>query len=254
MRCQPVLFSAAKLGSSMKKLILLIASVFWCVSAGAQLVADNDDVLRDLFENQLGLAVSEINPAAMPGLREVITSQGVFYATPDGQYLLRGLMYNLTEGLVNETEKTMTRVRLAGVASFADSKLIFPAKDEKYKITVFTDTTCTYCRRMHSQIDEYNDLGITVEYMAFPRYGTEHPSFNELESIWCADKPQEAMTKGMAGQKVKPKQCDNRLAEQYAFAQSVGVNSTPAIIAKDGSLMPGYLPPKQLLQTLQKIK
>lgn len=42
----------------------------------------------------------------------------------------------------------------------------FKAPNEKYAITVFTDITCGYCVRLHSQIKEYNDLGITVRYLA----------------------------------------------------------------------------------------
>lgn len=49
----------------------------------------------------------------------------------------------------------------------------YKAANEKYVVTVFTDITCGYCVRLHSQMKEYNDLGITVRYMAFPRQGSE---------------------------------------------------------------------------------
>ena len=55
-------------------------------------------------------------------------------------------------------------------------------KDEKYKVTVFTDTSCGYCRKLHSQMQGYNDLGITVQYLAFPRSGITGPTFKELTS------------------------------------------------------------------------
>ena len=52
--------------------------------------------------------------------------------------------------------------------------LVFAPKEAaKYTITVFTDIDCGYCRRLHSQIAEYNRLGIRVRYMFFPRSGPD---------------------------------------------------------------------------------
>ena len=45
--------------------------------------------------------------------------------------------------------------------------IIYPAKNEKYVVTVFMDITCHYCHILHQQVKEYNDLGITVRYLAF---------------------------------------------------------------------------------------
>ncbi len=41
--------------------------------------------------------------------------------------------------------------------------------EEKHVITVFTDITCGYCHKLHEQMADYNALGITVRYLAFPR-------------------------------------------------------------------------------------
>ena len=38
-------------------------------------------------------------------------------------------------------------------------------------ITVFTDMDCQWCQRLHSQIAEYNRLGVKVRYMSWPRSG-----------------------------------------------------------------------------------
>ncbi|MFL9802075.1 thioredoxin fold domain-containing protein [Vibrio cyclitrophicus] len=39
------------------------------------------------------------------------------------------------------------------------------AKNEKHVVTIFTDVDCGYCRKLHQQMDDYNDLGITVRYL-----------------------------------------------------------------------------------------
>ena len=150
----------------------------------------------------------------------------------------------------NETEEALVGVRKEGLARFNDDVIEFKAKDEKYAITIFTDITCGYCRKLHNQIEEYNAMGITVRYLAFPRGGLGSKSHDDLVSIWCATDPQAAMTNAKAGGAVSAKECETSVAEQFAFAQQVGISATPSIIMEDGTLEPGYRPPEQLLQLL----
>nr|WP_223825594.1 thioredoxin fold domain-containing protein [Candidatus Enterovibrio luxaltus] len=46
--------------------------------------------------------------------------------------------------------------------------IVYPAKDEKYIINIFTNTICGYCMKLHRDMRQYNDLDITVNYRAFP--------------------------------------------------------------------------------------
>ncbi len=49
--------------------------------------------------------------------------------------------------------------------------IVYKAAQEKYIITVFTDITCDYCHKLHEQMKDYNNLGITIRYLAFSRQG-----------------------------------------------------------------------------------
>ncbi|STY61469.1 Thiol:disulfide interchange protein DsbC precursor [Mannheimia haemolytica] len=60
---------------------------------------------------------------------------------------------------------------LAELNSYTNEMIVYPAKNEKHVITVFMDITCHYCHLLHTKIKEYNDLGITIRYLAFPRGG-----------------------------------------------------------------------------------
>ena len=42
--------------------------------------------------------------------------------------------------------------------------IVYKAPKEQHVITVFTDITCGYCRKLHEQMADYNALGITVRY------------------------------------------------------------------------------------------
>ena len=68
--------------------------------------------------------------------------------------------------------------------------LVFSPKSPKYTITVFTDIDCGYCRRLHSQIAEYNRLGIRVRYLFYPRSGPDTESWHKAEAVWCVAESQ----------------------------------------------------------------
>jgi thiol:disulfide interchange protein DsbC len=115
---------------------------------------------------------------------------------------------------------------------------------------VFTDTTCGYCRKLHNEMADYNDLGITVQYLAFPRGGIRSGSFDNLQNVWCADDKKAAMTAFKSGSSVNSKSCSTKVAQHYDFGQAVGVTGTPAIILNDGTMIPGYQPAKRLIEVL----
>ncbi len=202
---------------------------------------------------KLGLTATSVKQSKVGGLLEVVTDRGLFYITENGQYLVHGKMFDIKDDIVNETENSLTKVRVAGVQEFKDSMITFPAKNEQHRVTVFTDTTCGYCRKMHSQMQAYNDLGITVQYLAFPRSGVQGPTFKELNAIWCADNQQQSLTKAKNGERMdlaKVKSCQAPIAEHYALGMKVGVNGTPSIVLENGTMLPGYQDPEQLKQVL----
>jgi thiol:disulfide interchange protein DsbC len=229
-------------------LIFLLGS--GCVSAQQ---AVNYEQVKAKLQRDLGMQVSSVGDAPFEGLLQVLTDKGLFYASVDGKYFLQARIYNLDEGMRNETERALTDIRLSGLNQFDDSLIEFKAKNEKYVVTVFTDITCGYCRKLHKEMDEYNDLGITVRYLAFPRAGIDSQSYQDMVSVWCAANPHEAMTNAKNGGAVAGKACETKIAQQYAFGQKIGVNGTPNIVMPDGSVIPGYQPPAQLEQALKAL-
>ncbi|MFQ3189429.1 MAG: thiol:disulfide interchange protein DsbC [Paraglaciecola sp.] len=201
----------------------------------------------------LGMQISSIGDAPVTGLLQVMTEKGLFYTSQDGKYLLQARIYDIEEGMRNVTEDTLGSLRLGGLVEFKDAVIEYKADKEKYVVNIFTDITCGYCRKLHNEMAEYNDLGITVRYLAFPRGGLNSSSYSDMVSVWCADNKQEAMDNAKAGGTVASKNCETKVAEQYAFGQKIGVNGTPNIIMPDGSVIPGYQPPKQLEEALKAI-
>ena len=212
--------------------------------------AADEAAIRDKLTSMLGLDVETIADSPVSGLVQVSTTRGLFYVSENGQYLLQARVFNIDEEMRNETELALSGLRKDGVKQMKSSSITFKAENEKYEISVFTDITCGYCRKFHNEIDELNDAGITVHYLAFPRSGLNSQNYDDMVSVWCAKDPQKALTKAKAGSDVASASCKNKVAEQYMLGQKLGVNGTPNIVLPDGSLIPGYQPAKMLAKAL----
>lgn len=215
---------------------------------------DKDAITKVLQTYQLN--ISSIEPSPINDLFEVVTDKGVVYATPKGDYFIYGqLFYTSEKGSVNLTERAQAKRNLAlfEEADVEKELIIFPAKDEKYVITVFTDTTCGYCKKLHSEMKEYNDLGITIRYLAFPRSGERSPNIGQMSAIWCSVDKVNSMNLAKVDKfdEVSEK-CTDVIRRHMKLGEAMGVSGTPAILLKDGTMLSGYMPAKQLLSVLEK--
>jgi thiol:disulfide interchange protein DsbC len=234
-------------------MITVICGVLFILSGYAMADDDYSAVeakIRALAPQTKSIAISE---TPVDGLLMVQIGGEIVYATADGKYLIQGRMMDL------DTREDLTEAAKAGVrreilASVDPTQQItFAPEDPKYDLMVFTDIDCGYCRKLHSQISEYNDQGIAIHYMSFPRAGIGSPSYDKAVSVWCADDPQTALTHAKLGEDPTPAQCDNPVAEQYQLGRELGVTGTPSLVTTQGMMIPGYVPPEQLRQRLDQL-
>ena len=199
-----------------------------------------------------GLKIEDVTPTPLPGLYEVAVAGRVIYVSADGRYMVRGEIIDL-ERRLNLTELRRKVARVAELANHAEKDMIvFSPEQTKYTVTVFTDVDCGYCAKLHRGMVGYNELGIAVRYMAFPRAGIGSPSYHKMVSVWCADNPQEAIGIAKSRRPVEPKTCDNPVERQFEAGRALGVNGTPTIVLQDGSVVPGYVKPDELLGYLKE--
>ena len=202
-----------------------------------------------------GMSVKGIKQSQVDGLFVVdIGDLQPIYASKDGNFFLYGEMYAIKNGeLLNTTKQEISLNRKAILDSELSEKdfITFAATDEKHVITVFTDVDCGYCRKFHGEIEDYNAQGITVNYVAFPRSGLESESYNKIVSAWCSSDPKGTLTALKEGRDPALKLCqDHPVEDHYLLGQRIGITGTPAIISSSGDLLPGYLPPMELLKKL----
>ncbi|ABL01998.1 thiol-disulfide interchange protein DsbC [Candidatus Ruthia magnifica str. Cm (Calyptogena magnifica)] len=131
-------------------------------------------------------------------------------------------------------------------------KIIYPAKNEKYIIHVFTDVDCPFCKKLHNGMKQMNDLGITVKYLASPLASLHPAAQGKMERIWCADDPVKAMDDYKKNKIIlNLKTCHNPVANQLAISKQLGVNGVPTIFLEDGTHLLGYMTPAILLQKIK---
>lgn len=235
----------------MKKLSLLLllsGLLGWQLAMAEKAIAPE---VLEAIENVIpGMKPDRVSPAPVPGLYELVYGPHIVYVTGDGRFMVRGDVVDLKQR-ENLTETKRKQARLAAVNALGeDSMIVFAPPKADYTVTVFTDIECGYCRRLHQQMEQYNRLGIAIRYLAFPRAGVPSGTYDQMVSVWCADDQQQAMTTAKGGKRVEPKQCTNPVRKHYELGQAVGVRGTPTMILEDGEVLPGYVPPQQLVQML----
>lgn len=226
---------------------LAYSAVLWGLLVTAAGAADDYPAIRKALAAVLPNAQpDQIKPTPLPGLYEVSFGAQLFYISEDGRHLVQGHIMDLATR-TDLTEERQGVLRQEAVAKLGDENMIvFPASKPKHTVTVFTDIDCGYCRKLHEEMKAINELGITVRYMFFPRSGPDTPSYHNAVSVWCAKDRRQALTDAKAGKSVPNKSCENPIKQHMALVEQFGLRGTPAILLEDGSLVPGYVPAKQL--------
>ncbi len=229
------------------------------LAASVAFAADPDQAIRaTLTKLQPDMPIEAIAESPMNGLFQVHLQGGrMLYASADGQFLMQGNLYQIKDGdAVNLTRQAESKGIAKAINDVPLSEMVVfsPKEPAKAHITVFTDTDCGYCQKLHSEVPELNRRGIEVRYVAFPRQGVGSHGYNSLVSVWCAKDRQAAMDKAKSREELPTASCDNPVTKQYELGQMIGVNGTPAIVLGNGELIPGYQPAPQLAEIALKAK
>ncbi len=226
--------------------------------------ADNDKSKYQQAIQQLSnqkVTIESINDTPVKGIKEITLAGGntkeIIYLSEDGQFLFNGQLLNL-KNKKNLTEMAKDSMRLELMSEFRKSHkgIDFLPEQMTDMVTVFTDIDCGVCRKFHENISAFNDAGIGISYLFFPRAGIGSASHQKATNVWCATDQQQALNQAKSGIELEPLMCPNPIETQFNLALSAGVNGTPYMVLSDGTLIRGYMTPNQLKQhlKLKKVK
>ena len=210
--------------------------------------ADEAEIRKNLAERlpQLG-KIDEVTKSPIPGLFEVrANGSEIFYTDPQGNFLLQGdlidtqLKRNLTEERIN---------KLTALA-FAD----LPLKDAftivrgngKRKIAVFEDPNCGYCKRFERDLQQVNN--VTISMFLYPILSAD--SAEKSRNIWCSKDKVKAwmdwMVRDVSPSPALPK-CDaSALMRNVELGKKHKITGTPTLIFVDGTRVPGAINAEQV--------
>jgi len=233
----------------MKKIVKVAAlPLFGLTLSVAQ--ADEDAVKQALTKAMPSVKLESIKPSPINGLYEVTVGGNIIYVSEDGKYLVQGHVVDIA-ARTDLTEEKLGGARKQALDKLGlDKMIVFKPKESKYTVSIFTDIDCGYCRKLHSEIDQYMAEGITIQYLFFPRAGKGSDSYNKAISVWCADDRKAALTAAKKGDTPPAKTCANPIDEHMQLAEQFEVKGTPMIVTGKGTIFPGYLPAKQLAEAL----
>jgi thiol:disulfide interchange protein DsbC len=201
-----------------------------------------------------GTKPEDVRDTPIPGVYEIMRGTDAAYVSADGKYAIAGDLYDLHSN-TDITENQRREMRLKLLSAIPESQMvIFGPQNARHTVTVFTDVDCAYCRKLHSQIADYNRLGIRVRYIFYPRSGPNTESWTKAEEVWCSPNRNEALTRAKLGQPLRAKVCPNTpVAREYELGREFDLQGTPAIILANGDMLPGYVSPVELAQALQTV-
>lgn len=225
-----------------QKLLISALSVFFSANLFA-----NAHLQKQL--EAVGATNVKISDSALPNFKTAVSDQGVVHISDDGRFVIHGQVFELKNGkAIDITNQAL----LSQLEALKDEMIIYPAKNQKHVVTIFMDITCHYCQVLHKKIKEYNELGITIRYLAFPRGGIDTQTAKQMEAIWTAKDRNFALDEAEKGNVPKEVKTPNMVKKHYQLGLQFGVNGTPNIVTREGELIPGFVEPKALLQMLEQ--
>jgi thiol:disulfide interchange protein DsbC len=203
-----------------------------------------------------GAKPEDLRATPVPGIFELSHGTDISYITADAAYVFAGDLYKVakTGDFPNLTEDRRRGLRLNLLSKVPESQmLVFGPANPKHTVSVFTDVDCQYCRQLHSEMADYNKLGVRVRYLFYPRSGPQTESWAKADTVWCSTDRKAAFTRAKQGQKLKLKDCPGSpVAREYQLGQDIGLTGTPGILLESGELLPGYVSPTELLEHLNE--
>ena len=243
----------------MHSTLLFVISLVFSQALMAEMITKTPDNIKTDIEKQLksldpDIPIETIEKSPIASLFTIILKGGhILYSSTDGKYLIRGDMLEINNGTITnltgrihskETAKRLSKIK-------REDMIIFSPKGEtKGIVYAFTDVDCGYCRKLHQEIAEMNELGIELRYIAYPRGGAQTPTYKKMVSAWCANDKKSAMSDLKNGRNIAEKTCKNPVDSQIELGATLGITGTPALFLEDGRSIPGYRPAKEIARMM----
>ena len=218
-------------------------------------LASEEDIINKISKIlPTGLPINFIEESSMPDFYVVnVANNQILYVSKDFKFVLAGEVIALNDGEITSLNDIYENKFIKNIISSikTNESIDFVSSNERFKLKIFTDVSCSYCRLLHSEIDQYLSNGITINYLAFPRDGLDSEVYKDMVSVWCSLDPKDSLNKLKKGKNIESKNCKNPVEEHFRKGSLIGITGTPTIILEDGTKFSGYIPANELIKILE---
>lgn len=205
-----------------------------------------DVVKKRLQEAYPNTPFTEVRPAEISGIYEIVMGRNIAYTDSSGRYFFFGQLMDM------KTQRNLTTER-SGEISRVDLKDLRPEDaiksvkgDGSRVLYVFADPNCGYCKQLEKTLAGVTNA--TIYTFLFPVLGEK--SMKDAQGIWCSPNREKAWMDHMVnGLAVPEASCSNPIARTLQIGQQLGISGTPTVITAAGRLAPGA-PPADRIEAL----
>jgi thiol:disulfide interchange protein DsbC len=195
-----------------KKTKRLLSAVMACLLMQSSHASEVQTKIQSLFGNK-SVVISNYDAQLK---KVLVDGSNIYFTTHDGRYLFAGPILDTQQktNIVSEQENQLRQTYLNSVPE--DVFVSYPSHaPSKHQITVFTDIDCPYCRKFHDYITNFNQQGVSVNYVMLPRSGVGTKSHKKTISALCSDNPADSITRAMRSEEPTPNNCKSSVMSQH---------------------------------------
>ncbi|MBT7236581.1 MAG: DsbC family protein [Gammaproteobacteria bacterium] len=226
-------------------IIFIMTTIISCSQTNNSKV-DAQKAMEEKYPNIKIDSIEKVNNSFF----EIAIQDQLYYLTSDFKHLIVGNVIDFETGS-NLTENKMKRERIKYLSKINDKNVITYKPDStKYILTIFTDTSCPYCQKLHNEVDDLLMNDVEVRYVLFSRNGNDDDAYADMVSIWCSKDQKDALNRAFDNDFVKNQSCQNPISDNYSIARDLKVNGTPMIFMENGLVIPGYVTTDKIMSIL----
>lgn len=224
---------------------------------------DISDVRAALKTTLPNTEISSVRESVLPGLYELVTGNNLLYVEKSGRYALIGTLYDL-KNHEDLTAQRRDELHLAGQADkpaeapltsipwgqLPEDAAIVENAGAPYKLAVFADVNCPYCRRLAETLKGLPEVETHTYLMSLWERSTA-----PTKAVLCAADKAAALHQAFDDTLDTPPTapCDTDALERTnAFAAEHGIAGTPFLVRADGVTAAGLKSPDALLSWLKE--
>ena len=202
----------------------------------------------------LGIQMSPIK-----GLWEITINdrgkRGVLYVDFSKNYIIPGPIIEVKTG-VNKTMEKLGKTQPKQKIDFSKiplpSPLVLGNLLALQRVVVFTDPDCPFCGKLHTELEkvvqERSDIAFHI--LLYP-LAMHKDAYWKSKSIVC-NRSLKMLEEAFAQKTIPRSECETKeIDNNIRLAESLGISSTPTLVAPDGRVHVGYLTAKQVMDFIQ---